>query len=480
MYTDYISIFHLLNDYDNLIELCKMRLIEVLQFHIHEFQNDKIDELILEYTHEQVMNDLKPIITDFISILSNKPHTQVSGIDYLEHYNTISDSISECIEHTLDELYESKLFIRREYEHEFTTDLFKRKIEYIEYIKFVEEQIKYLQNIPQPQQRTQEWYEFRHNCITASSAWKILDTPKQQENFIKSKIIDNTQNQACFNVNITSSFHHGHKYEPLSSMIYEHINNTTIGEFGCIKHTKYAFLGASPDGININKQSHKYGTLLEIKNVVSREISGIPKKEYWIQMQLQMEVCDLDYCDFLETKFIEYESEDHFINDYQYNNNDNIDNINNSDNNTKIMKNKQNEYIGLIVMFYINNEPYYEYCPLNKTTIQDVMLWKEYIINKYSNDNNSSWVQNIYWKCEVYNCICVERNKKWFENIFQQFEKIWNKIISIRNNENEKHIICNINTNNNTKSYKKNSNKNTTNDIFDKGNIGVCLIKLDL
>ena len=48
--------------------------------------------------------------------------------------------------------------------------------------------------------------------------------------------------------------------------------------------------------------------MLEIKNIVNREIDGIPKKEYWIQMQLQMEVCDLDECDFLETKFTEYDS----------------------------------------------------------------------------------------------------------------------------------------------------------------------------
>ena len=55
--------------------------------------------------------------------------------------------------------------------------------------------------------------------------------------------------------------------------------------------------------------------MLEIKNVFSREIDGIPKMEYWIQMQLQMEVCDLDDCDFLETKFIEYENYNDFLND---------------------------------------------------------------------------------------------------------------------------------------------------------------------
>ena len=47
--------------------------------------------------------------------------------------------------------------------------------------------------------------------------------------------------------------------------------------------------------------------MVEIKNVVSREINQNPKMEYYIQMQMQMEVCDLDSCDFIETKFVEYD-----------------------------------------------------------------------------------------------------------------------------------------------------------------------------
>ena len=50
--------------------------------------------------------------------------------------------------------------------------------------------------------------------------------------------------------------------------------------------------------------------MLEIKNIVNREITGIPKKEYWVQMQMQMEVCAIyEECDFLETRFKEYENE---------------------------------------------------------------------------------------------------------------------------------------------------------------------------
>ena len=108
-------------------------------------------------------------------------------------------------------------------------------------------------------------------------------------------------------VNTNTTLHWGQKYEPLSVKIYEHTYNTKVEDFGCIQHEIYTFLGASPDGINVDPTSQRYGRMLEIKNIVNREIDGIPKKEYWIQMQLQMEVCDLDECDFLETKFTEYE-----------------------------------------------------------------------------------------------------------------------------------------------------------------------------
>jgi hypothetical protein len=45
--------------------------------------------------------------------------------------------------------------------------------------------------------------------------------------------------------------------------------------------------------------------MLEIKNISNRIIDGIPKEEYWVQMQIQMETCDLDECDFVETRFKE-------------------------------------------------------------------------------------------------------------------------------------------------------------------------------
>ena len=104
-----------------------------------------------------------------------------------------------------------------------------------------------------------------------------------------------------------SPMHWGQKYEPVSVMLYEKRFQTKVDDFGCIQHRDYKCIGASPDGIVTDAKSERYGRMLEIKNIVNREIDGNPLKAYWIQMQIQLETCDLEYCDFLETRIKEYE-----------------------------------------------------------------------------------------------------------------------------------------------------------------------------
>jgi len=179
----------------------------------------------------------------------------------------------------------------------------------------IEDKIDYLRSMPQPEQRTGEWYKFRHQLITASNVGKVFGSEALRNSLIYEKchpLKDETEVSTNNHVNITSPLHWGQKYEPLSVMLYENQHNTTIEEFGCIQHPKYSFIGASPDGINNDPKSNKYGRMLEIKNIVNREINGIPSKLYWIQMQLQMESCDLNYCDFLETQFKQYEMKNCF------------------------------------------------------------------------------------------------------------------------------------------------------------------------
>ena len=55
--------------------------------------------------------------------------------------------------------------------------------------------------------------------------------------------------------------------------------------------------------------------MLEIKCPYSREITGIVPQMYWKQVQGQLEVCDLEVCDFLECKITQYDSQEQFYED---------------------------------------------------------------------------------------------------------------------------------------------------------------------
>lgn len=274
----------------------------------------------------------------------------------------------------------------------------------------LQKKIDYLKSKPQPSQRTKEWYEFRYNLITASNAYKAFESQSMMNQLIYEKCLPlkTADESSTTMVNINTTLHWGQKYEPLSVMLYEDMYQTKVADFGCIQHETYKFLGASPDGINVDPTSERFGRMLEIKNIVNREITGIPKKEYWVQMQLQMEVCDLDDCDFLETKFTEYTD----VQSY------NVDLMNND---TRLNK-------GVILYFHTKElRPFYVYKPLDLVDPEKIDTWEEAMVDLYESQK-MIFIQHIYWKLEKLSCVHVLRNKKWFEDHIGQLEKIW-KII---------------------------------------------------
>jgi putative phage-type endonuclease len=294
----------------------------------------------------------------------------------------------------------------------------------------IKHKIQVLREIPQPLQRTSEWYKFRWNLITASNAWKAFDTQNTINQLIYEKCqpLEDLTNETFNNgyskmVNTNTTLHWGQKYEPLSIMLYEHMYNSKVEDFGCIQHPFYKFIGASPDGIIVKSETERFGRMLEIKNIVNREITGIPKKEYWIQMQLQMEVCDLEKCDFLETKFTEYS-------DYQSYRNDSTTSVYNGEEFNSFVTTKQGSYKGIIVHFHTNSgSPHYEYMPLNLWTPEHVNEWESSIIQKYESEPYKyTFLRFIYWKLEKFSCVLVLRNKEWFKNNIGQLEKVWKTI----------------------------------------------------
>jgi putative phage-type endonuclease len=263
-----------------------------------------------------------------------------------------------------------------------------------------------LQAADQADQRTTEWYEQRHALITASSAWKVLDSQANFNSYVHSKCMPHQQYGA---VNVDSPLHWGQRYEPVSVELYEHTYATKVGEFGCITHPVHKFLGASPDGINVDPTSPLYGRMLEIKNIVNREITGIPKKEYWIQMQIQMEVCDLEDCDFLECVFKEYPSSAEFE----------------ADVGVAFNKTASGAFKGVMAMFYKGSSPMYEYCPLITATSEEYDAWTEDIMERNS---GILFVKYIYWRLDLVSCVYVHRNREWFAGNVGQLRHAWETI----------------------------------------------------
>lgn len=293
-----------------------------------------------------------------------------------------------------------------------------------------------LQAKPQPAQRTNEWYAYRHALITASNAYKIFDTPGSQNQLIYEKcsplpVAVTTQNQPSTanttpipTVNVSSPMHWGQKYEPMSTMYYEMIHGTVVGEYGCVQHSKYSFLGASPDGIVDDPTSDKYGQMLEIKNVVNRDITGVPLKAYWVQMQLQLEVCDLEECDFLETRFKEYVDDTAFMEDCGPANAGCS-----TDDDNRFTKTLDNKWKGIVLYFIdLGGVPVYEYKPLEMGQEEYETKWEPDIRQKHKQLGHMFMWPSHWWLDEV-SCVLVERNRLWFSNVIDQMSAFWDTIL---------------------------------------------------
>jgi putative phage-type endonuclease len=296
----------------------------------------------------------------------------------------------------------------------------------------IAKQIRILQEKPQPEQRTPEWYTRRNNLITASAASKAFGTQASVNQLVYEKCKNYVQESTAttgggggggipLQGSVNSPLHWGQRYEPLTVMIYEYRNRTKLGEFGCIQHDTYPFIGASPDGINIDPTSRIYGRMVEIKNIFNREITGRPKEEYWIQTQIQMEVCDLDECDFVETRFKEYESKE----DYD------------ADGSTMQGYTANENEKGVILWFQtapaLTQQGYvsppiqlYEYAPIGATPYE-YDKWEAEIFAKHER-LGSIWVRTIYWYLDEYSCVLVRRNRLWFSEAALVLQRLWETI----------------------------------------------------
>lgn len=282
---------------------------------------------------------------------------------------------------------------------------------------YLREKVLYLKNIFQPAQKSQEWYDMRHGMVTASDWGTILgENSYSNVNEVLKKKCGNDANGFFSN----AAMQWGNKYEDVAVLIYKHRNNVDVWDFGCLQHPLYPFLGASPDGIT------PAGVMLEIKCPSSRKITGIPPSYYWCQVQGQLEVCDLDRCDFLECSIKEYQPDeengltseqiylqDHYENDFTLC--------------------KYGNEKGVIAEFYKKSEGkfFFVYSPVNIIG-EEMELWKKNIVAENDDKTNVLLSCFYYWYLLEVSCVPIYRNMEWFNVARVKLEEFWEKVEKYR------------------------------------------------
>jgi putative phage-type endonuclease len=390
-----------------------------IESNIHPFEG---------YTHSEIVNEINTLI-NIIDI--NEFESMQDIIDYInESYKVFDRTIPQDIVQDIIKSKCNKKYIVNDTSSE---DLYE---------KILDSKIDYIKNVPQPEQRTKAWFDMRNNMITASSGATALgENPYEKvEGFIMEKVFGREFMDNEF-------VHHGKKYESIATMLYEHLKNQKVDEYGLIQHPKFSFLGASPDGIcskhtldgDINLKN--YGRMVEIKCPFKRKINmhgpiddHICPHYYWIQIQLQLECCDLEYCDFWQCDIREYTTIEEWMKPVETNHR--IE--------QNLLSGIEDEWAyGFVLQYKMDDykkrndtdkEVFcskYIYAENHLGNYQDKIL----LANKMKEENNIpgfTFDKVLYWRIVNSHCCEIKRDRKWFQDKFPIFQDVWERIKYLR------------------------------------------------
>ncbi len=274
----------------------------------------------------------------------------------------------------------------------------------------------------QPEQRSQAWYDLRKNMLTASSDISIITKDsydhfaKKDHEFLYNQLILKKTGHVLVPFDGNVHTRRGVKYEPIAIATYTQKTKSKVWEFGLLQHQQLKFIGASPDGITPD------GLMIEIKCPL--KIKETVPKHYWVQIQIQLEVCDLDYCDFIQCKFEKLNRED-CGHDFS----GTIGII------RPVCKHKNDD-----CSCDSNEELHSHIYPQFSNSIPD----QEYEITQLFKLNFSAthkFVSYEYYGLEQYSNIKVQRDRKWFASVSDDIGKAWKTIEYYRQNPQELHEL---------------------------------------
>ena len=270
-----------------------------------------------------------------------------------------------------------------------------------------------LKQLKLPDQRTPEWYEMRKEMLTASSMASALDKChfKSRDELLLGKIIPEP-----FEPNPITEW--GVKYEDVAIQFYEELYNVKVLDFGLIPHPEFKAFGASPDGICDDTGNDEYmGRMVEIKCPPKRKFTKTVPGHYLMQVLGQLEVCDLDECDFFQVKIEEYESYEEYQKDVFINDDVVVEG-----------RTVFNFPKGATITYKQNEKLSYKYCQFNQTN-QQLQEW----IDSQPKEN---LFEVKWWKITRYETTLVKRDKQWWIEQIESIGKFYKDLLYYRDGNN--------------------------------------------
>ncbi len=300
-----------------------------------------------------------------------------------------------------------------------------------------------IKKIPQHEQKSSAWLKQRSECLTATAIATVLDEDPYK--YPAELLLDKCGRGPPFIDN--ENVHHGKKYEQVGTMFYSYRNNVVVAEYGLIQHSGYKFIGASPDGICEKKTLESdnltklVGRLLEIKFPKTRKIlteghldGDICPHYYYVQVQTQLYVTEMDECDFLQCQIEEYESWEDFIKD----SNSAIPGLSKKTNLEKgcLIQLLPKKMIGGDANMCLYSAQYI-YPPKLHMTNDEIQKWlSTELLNYHDNEFSKEYLIDriIYWRLAKVACNLIKADTKWFESKIPMLKQFWNYVIFYRNN----------------------------------------------
>lgn len=299
----------------------------------------------------------------------------------------------------------------------------------VKMINLMKRRLRTLQKRPQFKQRSPEWFNQRQTRITASEAANCLKKTELvcnpyvlafeiQKFKFNDKSLNSYSTMEEYIIQKCSMFHGigntefkstpatlwGQKFEDVACKLYSNLYNKKVYEFGLLNHSRLKWLAASPDGITDD------GIMLEIKCPSSRKIKeNEPPIHYWVQTQIQMEVCNLDECHFFECEFKQVDTQEDFL----------------------LLP--EDKYPGILLRVIdsdgnVTNE--YIYPPNDVTNKQDYIKWKEEL-----DGIDGKCYEKVFYYIQTYTNTCIKRDKEWFNTVKPMLKQVHEKITMFQNDK---------------------------------------------